>query len=125
MREIGHGLYELETGDSLGGSVEAVTNSERARLTEAHSEHPWWADVVFFIHDMMAFGALVRQTVDEGVANAIIETTTTTGLKLLEHLTGSTDKAGELWMTILLEANQLDGVLQQHIRKENGIPNEG
>lgn len=128
MREIGNGLYELEDGDGLdklGESVDVVTEKERARLTAAHPEHAWWADVVFYIHDMMAFGSMLRATLDDNVANGLIEVTTSTGLKLLTHLVGDKDKAGALWMTILFESNALDGVLQQHIRKENGIPNEG
>lgn len=124
MREVGNGLYEIESQDGLeklDDAMSTVAERERVRLNAKHLDQPWWADAVFHIHDMMAFGSLIRHTLDNETANAFIQTVTESGMRLLEHIMGGERKeASKVWVALLLDAHALDGVLQQHVRKEAG-----
>lgn len=122
MKDCGNGLYEVEQEDSpeiarLHEHVEALVQQERDRLNEKRG-HAWWADVVFYVHDMMSFTSLMRNHYEaQDVANLVIETTTITGKKLIGHALGVQDeeKLEHVWRDILHDAHALDDLVRERV----------
>lgn len=124
MRELGNGIFESEEGDidfeQIGEHVKQIADSERTRLTEV-SGWAWYADAVFYVHDLISFSGLMRQTENVQLADTMVETTTQVALALLRHVfNGDEAKAAETWAKILVDAATLDALLTQRVQKDEG-----
>ena len=126
MRELGNGVFESEPGDldfeKLADHVKEIADGERARLTEV-SGLAWYADAVFYVHDLISFSGLIRQTDNAQIADTMVETTTHVALALLTIVfNGDEAKAAETWKGILVDAATLDALLTQRMARDEGAP---
>lgn len=122
MKELTEGVYEFEDGDNLqalSAQVEVAAKEERARLNE-QSGFAWYADVVFYVHDMIAYTGILRNNGDAHLADTIIEATTLTAKSLLKHVVADEAKASELWEQILHETQTLNAIMRKRLAEITG-----
>lgn len=88
-----------------------IAAKARERLNEEHPDEPWWADVVFFLHDTAGMCRMVANLGYGELAEVMGETCGVTMERLVGHIVMDDERLQELLPKLLEDAKTLSASL--------------